>query len=851
MLERRLLRASLQTGLLLALIGCSHPRKDNGGDGSSGGNTGTSTGGTGTAGDGSTSGGTAPGTTGGTGTAGNTGTSGTNGTTGGSGNGANGGSGNPNGGNATASGGGGVIVGGAGGGAAPKMSCTDSAYSDPYTPGYKQDAAVVSQVMTTLNSLSLTDRANQMRGTATGSAPMLNYSDIFRTPDNGTAKIAGFKFRDGPRGVNLAAELPAGQKGYSTVFPVPMARGASFDLDLELRIGRAQGDEMLASKHNMMLAPTINLLRHPAWGRAQETYGEDPYLLGRMGSAYTVGVQEYVPACAKHYAGNNIEEGRETITSHFEDDQTLREIYARHFEMVIKDGGVACVMASYNLVSVGSGAATKATMNKLLLTDLLRTEFGFKGFVLSDWWAMPPGQTVPSADTQKGNASTGVTAGLDMELPWSMNYSQLESSGLPATAITTAAGRILEQKYRFKIDKVDSIGGLKAPTTTYVNGSIENNQANINLAEEAATKGMVLLKNDKNTLPFKKDAIKSIAVIGAAVAYTVTNTDNANGTINFATDVRTGDLGSSRAFHDPAKSMGPFDGIKAAAGSGITVTSGSAASAAASADAIVVVAGLTPQDEGEEYTGAGDRKNFSLDGKQGGTAQNNLIAQVAALGKPTVVVLEGGSVIDMPWLSQVSAVVMAWYPGQVGGKALGNLLFGAANFSGKLPFSWPAKWADLPTFNAGTSTDMGYYVGYRYFDNKNVTPLFPFGFGLSYTTFEYSNLQLPCSDVTKNGVVNVQVDVKNTGTAKGDEVVFVFTSYPGSTARRPLKELKGFTRVSLDPGQTKQVTIPVRVSDLKYYDQTAKAWTVASGSVQFQVGSSAATLPLKDTLVVK
>jgi beta-glucosidase len=273
--------------------------------------------------------------------------------------------------------------------------------------------------------------------------------------------------------------------------------------------------------------------------------------------------------------------------------------------------------------------------------------------------------------------------------------------------------------------------------------------------------------------------------------------------------------------------------------------------AAQTADFVVVVAGLTPEDEGEEYTGAGDRSNFSLDGKHGSTAQNNLITAVAALKKPMVVVLEGGSVIDMPWLASVPAVVMAWYPGQMGGKAIGQLLFGDVNFSGKLPITWPAKWADEPTFNAGASTTMDYYLGYRHFDKNNITPLFPFGHGLSYTTFKYSNLQVPCSDVTKNGVVNVKVDVTNSGMAKGDETVMLFAGYPGTTARRSIKELKGFYRVSLDPGQTKQVTIPVRVSDLKYYDATAKAWTVASGPVEFQVGPSAANLPLKDTVVVK
>ena len=331
-----------------------------------------------------------------------------------------------------------------------------------------------------------------------------------------------------------------------------------------------------------------------------------------------------------------------------------------------------------------------------------------------------------------------------------------------------------------------------------------------------------------------------------------------NGTINFATGVRTGDLGSSRAFYDPALVKGkddPFDGIKTVAGSGVTVVSGTSASAASDADFIVVVAGLTAQDEGEEYTQAGDRTSFALDAKQSGSAmnaQNDLITAAAALNKPMVVVLEGGSVIDMPWLSKVPAVVMAWYPGEVGGQALGKLLFGKNNFGGKLPFTWPAKVTDLPTFNAGGTTVMDYYVGYRYFDKMSVTPLFPFGFGLSYASFEYKKVELGCSDMTKNAVLPVNVTLANTGTVDGDETVMVFVSYPGTSARRPSKELKGFLRVSLKAGEEKTVKIPIRAADLKYWmgDASGK-WVVESGDVKVQVGPNASTLPLSATVTVK
>jgi beta-glucosidase len=361
---------------------------------------------------------------------------------------------------------------------------------------------------------------------------------------------------------------------------------------------------------------------------------------------------------------------------------------------------------------------------------------------------------------------------------------------------------------------------------------------------------MVLLKNDNNTLPIPS-SVHTVAVVGAKVPYTVVNTNAATGTINFATDVRLGDLGSSRVFSDPAKSAGPFAGIQAAAPSGVTVVSGTDASAATNADFIVAVAGLTPQDEGEEYTGAGDRQSFDLDAKATSPIQNPLINQLIALKKPMVVVLEGGSVINMPWLAQVPAVVMAWYPGQAGGNALGQLLFGKASFSGKLPFTWPVQLSDEPVFTQGSLEPMGYYLGYQYFDNMNIKPLFAFGHGLSYTTFKYANLFVPCTTATKNAVAYVTTDIQNSGTVAGDETAFLFVSYPNSSARHPAKELKGFFRVSLNPGETKRITFPVRVADLRYWDSTSNAWQPGNGTVDIMVGPSSDNLPLKGSMTLQ
>ncbi|HXJ22780.1 MAG TPA: glycoside hydrolase family 3 C-terminal domain-containing protein, partial [Polyangia bacterium] len=419
-------------------------------------------------------------------------------------------------------------------------------------------------------------------------------------------------------------------------------------------------------------------------------------------------------------------------------------------------------------------------------------------------------------------------------------------------------------------------------TTLDSNSSIQKNDqtdpaigaTHIQLAEAAAEEGMVLLKNDSNTLPIDRSTVKKIAVIGASVQFSLqetgsqdcSNNGSSGCSIDFTTNVRTGDAGSSRVFSDPAKSVGPLAGIMGAA-TGITVTRYNKASDAISAgfDFAVVMAGLTSGDEGEEYTGAGDRTTggiastshqvvLSLDPKVGSGTQNTLISDVAAAGKPMVVVLEAGGIIDMSsWYSKVPAVVMAWYPGMVGGVALGRLLFGDANFSGKLPVTWDTTLSHWPEFaDPSGSTAMGYWVGYQYFDHNGTTlspkdGSFPFGYGLSYTTFSYENLEVPCSTVPSDGVVPVKVEVHNQSAVAGTETVFVFVQYPSSSvtnrAGTNYKELKAFYRVSLaakgTTGDAKQITIPLRVKDLKYWDTTMSGWAVEPGMVKVIVAPNA------------
>ncbi|MFL5305456.1 MAG: beta-glucosidase family protein [Polyangia bacterium] len=796
---------------------------------------------------------------------------------------------------------GGTDGGGTGVGGAPMRAACGSATGDPlpYTPGYTADPTNRSNAMAVATSMSNDERSQQMGGIKESSA---NYN-VFNQEDNNGKNIHGWFFRDGPRGVNLNA-VGDGKSDFSTAFPVAIARGAAFDVDLEYKIGQAIGDEMLASGNTMMLAPTVNILRHPAWGRSQETYGEDVFQLGRLGSAFVVGLQEYMAACVKHYAANNVEDGRGNATAVI-DEQTLREKYGRHYEMIVDEGGAASVMAAYNAIKVTSASGTviesnKSTANKVLLTDMLRTEFGFQGFVLTDWWAMNGSGAPPCCNPGSAADSltkSAVNAGLDMELPWRYNYLELPNlvtgGGLQASQLITATARILEQKYRFHADKVNGYG-LKTPFTFMDQDSQiqKNDQMNpaigmshIQLAEVAAEEGMVLLKNDKNnTLPLDRTTVKKIAVIGATVSFTIQSTNsqdckdnnnrpyaNSNCSVSFATNVRTGDVGSSRVFSDPAKSVGPTAGIAAAAGSGITVKSYTSASAAMTDgfDVAIVVAGLTAGDEGEEYTLAGDRTTgginatshtvaLGLDPKVNPGTQDKLIQQVAAAGKPTIVVLEAGGIIDMSgWYGSVQAVVMAWYPGMVGGTAIGRLLFGDANFSGKLPVTWDTKASDWPTFsNSDGTAVMDYWVGYQHFDHAAISlnpsqGSFPFGYGLSYTTFSYENLQVPCTTVKPDGVVNVQVDVHNQGAVAGTETVFLFVQYPDTTVANrsgaTYKELKGFYRVSLEgkgkTGDAKRITIPLRVKDLKYWNTAQQGWAIEPKTIKVVVAPNAGAVP--------
>ena len=616
--------------------------------------------------------------------------------------------------------------------------------------------------------------------------------------ENRRLGIPAIQFTDGPRGVVVY---------HSTCFPVSMARGATWDPALEERVGEAMGLEARSQGANFMGSACINVLRHPAWGRAQETYGEDPHHLGEMGAALVRGLQRHIMACVKHFAANSIENVRMKVDVEI-GERTLREIYLPHFKRCV-DEGVAAVMSAYNKVN-----GEYCGHNRHLLRDILKDEWGFAGFVMSDF----------VFGVRDGKAAA--LGGLDVEMPFTMHYGRklkrlVESGEVPPEVIDEAALRILRQKVRFA-----QIG----EPARYGPHAVVSAQHRA-LAREVAQKSIVLLQNElapglgRRLLPIQRASVQRIAVIG-----------------RLARQGNIGDHGSSRV--RPPYVVSPLQGIRAAAGERVTVAYESgrslqrAAAAARQADVVILVAGYDYDDEGENLPNTregGDRLSLRLS-----PHDESLIRAVAAANPATAVVLiGGGAIIAEAWRGQVPAILMAWYPGMEGGHALADVLFGDVNPSGKLPCVFPQSEAHLPPFDpAADKARYDYYHGYRLLDHDGHEPAFAFGFGLSYTSYRYSNLRLDAEAIPMDGAVTAQVDITNTGEVDGDETAQLYVSYEGSRVERHMKELKGFARVHLAPGETKSLAFTLHASRLVYYDEAQRAWVVEPIEYQVLVGSS-------------
>jgi beta-glucosidase len=612
------------------------------------------------------------------------------------------------------------------------------------------------------------------------------YND--RPIDAGALKrlaIPPLGFADGPRGVVL---------NHSTCFPVAMARAASWDRALERRVGDVVGREIRAQGGTLWGGVCVNLLRHPSWGRAQETLGEDPYLLGEMAVPEVEGVQaNNVMGCAKHFALNSIEETRNQVDVRV-DERTLREVYLPQFRR-LAEADVAAFMSAYNKVN-----GDYCGENRHLLREILKQEWGYRGFVMSDFFA-------GVYDGKKA-----ALAGLDLEMPWTVAYGRklraaVEAGEVKPAVVDEAVLRLL----RRRIDYATRPDPIAYPP------SLVRVADHVALAREAAERGLVLLKND-GLLPLDASEGKSVAVLG-----------------RLADSPNLGDYGSSRVYPPPAAVVSVLDGLKSVLGAERVVhETGSdlarARAAAKAADVAVVVAGFDQSDEGEyipqkpnKDEWGGDREDLALK-----AADRELIAAVAAENPRTVVVLIGGAAVTVEgWQEKVRAILMAFYPGEQGGAAIARILSGAVNPSGKLPFTVPKDASQLPPFdNRSLRVEYGYYHGYTLADKKGFEPRYPFGYGLSYTRYAYAHLALDAAKVRADGIVTASVDVTNTGPRAGEEIVELYVGFPHSKVERPVKLLRGFEKVALAPGETKRVALPLRVKDLAYYDTASKGWIV-------------------------
>jgi beta-glucosidase len=626
---------------------------------------------------------------------------------------------------------------------------------------------------------------------------------VGNVPANTRLCIPAFGLEDGPAGV------ADGMTGV-TQLPSPAAATASWDTGLEQQYGAVAGAEEAGKGASINLGPTVNIVRDPRWGRAFESMGEDPYLAGQMAIADIQGVQsQQVMAQVKHLAVYNQETYRNTTNDNaIIDERTMQEIYLPQFRAAVQQGGASSVMCSYSMIN-----GTFACENPSTMDGVLKTEFGFPGFVTSDWGATH--STVPSANS-----------GLDMEMPTGKYFSSSLQTAVTSGQVNKArlddmVHRILRQMFLFGLFDRAPSGSPTATVTTPAHAAV---------ARQTAEEGAVLLKNAGGILPLSTSSLHSIAVIGS---------DGSSGAYT---------AGGGSANVKAPYVVTPLQGITNRA-TGVTVKydSGSsttrAASLAKNSDIAVVFAD-DPESEGS------DLSNIGLPG-----SQNSLISAVAAANPRTIVVLNTGSAVTMPWLSQVAGVFEAWYSGQEDGNAIAALLFGDVNPSGKLPVTFPQSLADAPASTTaqwpGTNGQVQYSegvdVGYRWYQAKNITPLFPFGYGLSYTTFALSNLSISGTD--GQGDATVTATVTNTGSRTGADVAQLYVGDPTSTGEPP-KQLKGFSRVNLAPGASQTVQFTLTAHDLAYWDDASGSWQTPAGTYQIWVGDSSANVPLNGTLSV-
>jgi beta-glucosidase len=627
--------------------------------------------------------------------------------------------------------------------------------------------------------------------------------------------IPAISVSDGPHGLRKVEGGGLPSSLAATCFPTASALASSWDTELIRDVGVALAEECQAQDVQILLGPGVNMKRSPLGGRNFEYFSEDPVLAGKMAAAYIQGVQSQgVGTSLKHYAANNQEFERMATSSNV-DERTLYEFYLPAFEIAVKEAQPWSVMAAYNSVN-----HVFATENSWLLEDVLRAQWGFEGFVVSDWGALHDGVAA-------------VSAGLSLEMPGSGAHHR------DKVVEAVRAGRL-------PVDKVDEVVArllaiiLKAKDYRR-DGARFDIAEHDSLAKRAAAESIVLLKNAGNLLPLDKRQTKSIAVVGT-----------------FARNPRYQGAGSSQV--NPTRVSSAFDELTKRLGTGIAVHYADGYTEAGTttddliaeavqkttiADVAVLFVGLPGSYECEGI----DRSSLDLP-----VGHNKLVEAVSAGQPNVVVVLMNGAAVTMPWVDGVPAIVEAWLGGQAGGGAIAGVLTGQVNPSGKLSETFPVRLEDTPVYpdfparNREANYGEGIFIGYRYYDARKRVPMFPFGFGLSYTTFSYSDLRVTQALIDDRLSVSVRVTIRNSGRVDGKEIVQLYVREPRPRVVRPEKELKAFAKVRLQAGEEKTVSFQLQERDFAYYDVLYHDWVVNPDKFEILVGASSQDLRLTETI---
>lgn len=653
-------------------------------------------------------------------------------------------------------------------------------------------------------------------------AGLCSGADFWHTKGVERLGIPSAMVSDGPHGLrkqdDKADHLGVNDSIKAVCFPAGCATASSFNKELVEQMGETLGEECQAEGVSTLLGPAMNIKRSPLCGRNFEYYSEDPFLSSEIAGAFVHGVQsKNVGTSPKHFMANNQEYHRMTSSSEM-DERTMREIYLASFEGMVRKEKPWTIMNSYNRLN-----GTYLCENKEMLTDILREEWGFDGYVMTDWGAM-------------NDRVTALKAGCDLEMPASHGITDaqiaaaVQDGTLEEEVLDRACERILNIVYRFE-DNRDKEAVFH----------LEEDHEKARTVEEEC---IVLLKNEDSILPLSGNM--KAAFIGK---YAETPRYQGGGSSHINSFKVESALEAARGLEESAgievSYAKGFDDIKDETDEALLKE---AVENAKNADAAVIFAGLPDNFESEGY----DRKHMRMP-----DCQNRLIEAVTEVQPNVVVVLHNGAPVEMPWLSKVKAVVEAYLGGQAVGGAVVNILYGRTNPSGRLAETFPVRLNDTPCYlTYGGEHDKsayteGVFVGYRYYTSKDMPVLFPFGYGLSYTTFEYSNLVLDKKEIKESEKLGVSVNVTNTGKCAGKEVVQLYVSAKDSKVIRPVRELRAFDKIALNPGETKTVRFELDARAYIYWNMDIHNWHVESGNYEIQIGKSASEIVLKENVKVE